>query len=67
MCRLKKRFGLIPSDAKWKVTARYELLLSPNRRVQCVRLHCYWGGSGVGITLHFSKAEFDRLFMRIPE
>jgi hypothetical protein len=65
MYRLKSRMGPIATDVRWKVTARFEIQMSATKRVKCVRLHCY--ATSVGFTLHFSEAEFDRLFKRIPK
>lgn len=61
MCRLKSRLGPIATDARWKVTARYEIQMSATKRIKCVRLHCFLATSG-GFTMHFSEAEFARLF-----
>jgi len=61
---LRKGADILPRELgrKIKVTARYQVQISPRKLIQCVRVRIH-----SGLVLHFSKTEFDRLFEPDPE
>ena len=61
--RLRKPSPLVPRNALWKVTARYEVDLGGGKVLSCVRVHCY--DARGGFTRHFALLEFNRLFERV--
>lgn len=57
--RLRKSADILPMelDKRIKVTARYQVQVGPRKTIRCVRVRVH-----AGLSLHFSQAEFDRLF-----
>lgn len=61
----RERVGMfIAPGTKCKVTARYQVQISADKIVDCVRVHFY---HGAGYTLHFADSEFKRLFKKYKE
>lgn len=59
---LKSKKGFAQMSDHWKVTARYSVQMGPEEYVRCVRVRGHQGGNAV--VMHFSEAEFRRLFRR---
>jgi hypothetical protein len=51
----------VAPGTRWKVTATYQVQTAPGVYVKCVRVRCTTVGKPL-ITLHFTEAEFDRIF-----
>lgn len=49
--------------SRWKVTATFTLRTGPDTEVRCIRVRA----PNCGQTLHFSVAEFDRLFIKLQD
>jgi hypothetical protein len=56
--------GDVPAFTPWKVTARYEVQVEPSVSVRCVRVRSSYRANA--LVLHFSEAEFKRLFGERP-
>jgi uncharacterized protein (DUF1684 family) len=54
-----------PKDTHWKVTARYTIQIASKDHVECVRVRGYVGPATV--VMHFSQAEFERLFAPVKK
>ena len=59
MVRPRKPIPVFASGGRWKVTARYSVRVSGTTELACVRVR----GPG-GHAMHFTLAEFNRLFKR---